>query len=132
MKKLELVRSYLEDRTIGMIELDETFISTLERPWLRNKVNISCIPEGSYIVKRDNTGRFQWFAVQDVEGRTNIEFHGGVVPEHSEGCILVGIDHDKYWNLYDIDERGLNKLLDHVGDEDFMLTIRAFDVNKDG
>jgi hypothetical protein len=132
MKKLELVRSYLEDRTIGMIELDETFISTLERPWLRNKVNISCIPEGSYIVKRDKTGRFQWFAVQDVEGRTNIEFHGGLFPKHSKGCILVGIDHDKYWNLYDIDERGLNKLLDYVGEEDFMLTIRAFDVNKDG
>ena len=68
---------------------DGTEFDTLERPWINNATSISCIPSGIYKFKRDTHGRFQWFRLLDVPGRTNIEFHLGTKPEHSEGCILM-------------------------------------------
>jgi hypothetical protein len=129
MKKFTLARSYLQKKTVGVLTHSEGFIlSTLERPWLDNKVDDSCIPEDTYIVKRDKAGRHQWYSVQDVEGRTFIEFHGGVFVHHSNGCILVGESSDGGGDLKG-SKNALCLLLDFVGDEDFMLTIRA--ANKD-
>ena len=80
----------LSDRTTGKVVLpDGTEYPTLERPWLNNHVGISCIKAGHYKFKRDTHGRFQWFRVLDVEGRTVIEMHLGTKPKHSEGCILM-------------------------------------------
>ena len=79
-----------KDRTLGHVNLpDGTLISTLERPWLDNQRSISCIPAGIYKFKLDTHGRFQWFRLLDVPGRSNIEIHLGSKPEHSEGCILM-------------------------------------------
>ena len=81
------------DRTNGTLTLpDGQEFDTLERPWLNNQTSISCIPAGHYKFTRDTHGRFQWFRVLDVPGRTNIEFHTGSKPEHSEGCILVSME----------------------------------------
>jgi hypothetical protein len=81
------------DRTNGILTLpDGSQYPTLERPWLDNQPNISCIPAGFYKFIRDTHGRFQWFRVLDVPGRTHIEFHEGTKPSHSEGCILVSHD----------------------------------------
>lgn len=80
----------LSDRTDGIVTLpDGTEYLSIERPWLNNQVSVSCIPSGHYKFKRDTHGRFQWFEVLDVEGRTNIEMHLGTKPSHSEGCILL-------------------------------------------
>ena len=81
------------DRTNGTLTLpDGQEFDTLERPWLNNQTSISCIPAGNYKFTRDTHGRFQWFRVLDVPDRTNIEFHTGSKPEHSEGCILVSME----------------------------------------
>ena len=67
------------------------FALTLERQWLDNKTNVSCIPEGEYRCKRVNSPRFgNAFEVTDVEGRTHILFHKGNLDDDSHGCILVG------------------------------------------
>lgn len=93
----KLKRNYLSDRTVGVLTLpDGTELETLEPPWRDNKVNVSCIPEGHYKFCRDKHGRFQWWRILDVEGRTAIEFHEGSKPEHTQGCILLsreGLDH---------------------------------------
>lgn len=123
-----LIRSYLKDRTVGWIK-EEPSVVTLERPWLDNAVDISCIPEGTYKVTRDTTGRFQYYRVQDVEGRTAIEFHGGVVPTHSNGCILVGSFHDTKFNLKGSDQ-ALQLLLSKYPDG-FTLTIRSYSISLD-
>ena len=82
-----------KDRTVGVLTLpDGQEHPTLERPWLDNQPNISCIPAGHYKFTRDTHGRFQWFRVLDVPNRTDIEFHTGTKPEHSEGCILVPME----------------------------------------
>jgi hypothetical protein len=92
MKAFELTRVYQTDRTTGVLRGPNGYKGlTLERPWKDNKVSVSCIPEGTYEVHRDRVGRFTWFAVQNVKGRSNIEFHLGTLPEHSEGCILMSL-----------------------------------------
>lgn len=114
MKQLTLYRKYKEDRTDGFIHLPESdTLTTLERPDLNNQKNISCIPEGTYIVRRDRHGRFKWFSVQDVPNRKFIELHEGSKPEHSEGCILMSV-------------ADLNRLLLWCGDDSFLLTIEEF------
>jgi hypothetical protein len=92
MNKYTLTRTYLKDRTTGVLTCPSgKTLRTLERPWLNNRVSVSCIPEGTYKVHRDRLGKFTWFRVADVAGRTNIELHVGSIPAHSEGCILLSL-----------------------------------------
>ena len=115
MKRLTLDRRYSKNKTLGFI--DNPFggtINTLEPPWLDNQKNISCIPEGDYIVRRDRHGRFKWFTVQDVPNRTYIEFHEGEKPEHSKGCILMSFE-------------DLKTLKAWTGEDSFLLTIKEFE-----
>ena len=67
-------------------------IFTVERPWMGNKPNISCIPIGVYHIKKDDfRGLYENYAVLDVPGRTAIEIHRGNVPTEFKGCIGVGM-----------------------------------------
>ena len=67
------------------------FVLTIERPWLDNRSNISCIPEGNYSCKRVNSPKFgDTFEVTDVSGRTHILFHKGNISDDSHGCIIIG------------------------------------------
>ncbi|MGM5482318.1 MAG: DUF5675 family protein [Nanobdellota archaeon] len=72
---------------------------TIELPWKDNQVNISCIPQGIYTVKKYNSPKYgKCFLVQEVPGRTYILFHYGNwagdrskgYRSNSLGCILVG------------------------------------------
>ena len=128
MRIIDLARNYLSNKTVGVLLGDNIDFKTLERPWLDNAVNVSCIPEGVYHVKRDKTGRHKFYAVQGVEGRTNIEFHEGNIVEHSAGCILVGMSFDEKYNLVSSSD-AMALMLDIIGDDDFILNIRA--ANKD-
>lgn len=75
---------------------------TLERPWLDNRTNISCIPAGVYKVEPRWSPRYgNHFIVNDTYPRENILFHignyvGSKNPKtgksDSTGCILVGTD----------------------------------------
>ena len=104
------------DRTNGILTLpDGQEFDTLERPWKDNQPNVSCIPADHYIFMRDTHGRFQWFRILEVLGRTNIEFHEGKEPWHSEGCILVS-------------KECLNAMLWFFGDENIKYVLEIRDV----
>lgn len=119
-----LYRKYLEDKTIGKLVFPNgESVYTLERPWLDNKVSVSCIPEGQYLVKRDKTGRFQWYAVQDVPGRTHIEIHPANKVEQLEGCIALGM-YFANGNFLARSKEACQKLLDFHGDDSFILVIQ--------
>lgn len=101
---------------------------TLELPWRNNKSNVSCIPEGTYHVRRyASPSKGQVFLLEDVPGRSYIEIHAGNFYTDIEGCILVGDD------LSDINADGfqdvlnsrktLFKLLEIMPDE-FEITIQ--------
>jgi len=93
MKKLILKRiAENEDGTFGvLIDGNTPFALTLERNWLDNKPNESCIPAGKYVCKRIISPRFgETFEVTNVPGRSHILFHTGNLEDHSKGCILIG------------------------------------------
>ena len=94
---LILVRtSYLALGVTGMI-LDhegKPICLSLERPWLDNKINYSCVPQGQYRMKKDirHLGRedeCRVWELQDVPGRSQIQLHIGNRVSESLGCPLV-------------------------------------------
>jgi hypothetical protein len=103
----------------------------LERPWLNNQSNISCIPDGDYIVKflkRSSSGRYRdvWW-VQDVKGRFGILIHKGNVVSHTKGCLIIGsrvgyLRKQKAVLASGVALVRFNRLM---GKEDFMLNIRS-------
>lgn len=92
MKYITLIRvSYHHDGTFGVL-LDENvpFALTVEREWLNNVRDISCIPVGKYICRRVRSPKFgDTFEVTDVPDRTHILFHWGNIEDDTEGCIVV-------------------------------------------
>jgi hypothetical protein len=90
---ITLKRIAMNDRGAfgALLEGDIPFALTVERPWLGNGKDISCIPEGGYLCRRVVSPRFgDTFEVADVPGRSHILFHRGNTMEDSRGCILVG------------------------------------------
>jgi hypothetical protein len=61
---------------------------TIERPWLQNKVDVSCIPAATYTIKPINSPHFGLtYEVCDVAGRTHILIHKANRPSELRGCI---------------------------------------------
>lgn len=90
--------AYLETGTIGRLTHEGKTYFTVERPWLNNKPNISCIPEGFYTVERHQSGKFNdpevyigdsW-EIQQVPDRTYILFHVANTASDVLGCIGLG------------------------------------------
>lgn len=89
--------------TFGTLELpSSTKLFTVERPWLQNRNNVSCIPTGVYIlrkrrssvVEKSSGGEFlEGWEITDVLGRTYIMFHPANWPNNVKGCVGVGMDY---------------------------------------
>ena len=94
--KLELVRvKERHDATLGVLCIDDyPRMVTLEKPWLGNQKDISCIPIGKYNISRHDSPKFgETFLVERVKERSNILFHKGNIPFDTKGCILVGMEY---------------------------------------
>jgi hypothetical protein len=93
--KLELVRvKERHDATLGVLCIDDyPRLVTLEKPWLGNQKDISCIPTGRYQLTRYYSSKFgETFLVERVPKRSHILFHKGNIPADTRGCILVGME----------------------------------------
>jgi len=90
--KVELVRFYTPTATWGNLVVNgKPICLTLERPWLGNKKDISCIPEGVYQCERIISPKYKSvYQVKEVEGRTEILMHTGNLVKNTKGCILFG------------------------------------------
>lgn len=133
MKAATLIRSFLPDRTVGklIVHHDDLTLMSLELPDKSNRVNISCIPCGNYLCKRDLTGKHQFYKIMDVPGRADIEIHIANKPEDLLGCTGLGLSFDSKYNLVD-SKKACNALLDSMSNEDFMLCIRDYNSFYDG
>jgi len=122
---IHLISTSYPTHTEGSIYLPNgKTIYTLERPWLNNQTNISCIPGGVvYVVQRDHTGRHQWFSVLDVEGRTFIEMHEANRVEQLLGCIApcMSISEGVAHNC----GNALSELVKLYGEASFALNVHA-------
>lgn len=89
-KILRIERS--ADGVFGVLTLNNQAVClTLERPWLDNRQNVSCIPPDIYQCKRVDSPKFkETFEVLNVPGRSDILFHIGNTIDDSLGCILPG------------------------------------------
>ena len=73
----------------------------VERPWLNNKSNISCIPDGIYRVEEQRVGRYynaykrRWrhacvYVIVGVDGgRYGILFHAASSQRGVKGCLAI-------------------------------------------
>ena len=76
---------------------------SLERGWLNNERNISCVPKGTYTVIYEYSPRFNCYLweLKGVEGRSECKFHSANYWHQLNGCISLGssiadIDNDGY------------------------------------
>lgn len=90
---LEIVRfANFNNRTVGRATLSNHSWWTIERPWLDNRPNVSCIPVGEYEMVRVDSPKFgpDTWEVADVPGRSHILFHVANYAHDIEGCIGLG------------------------------------------
>jgi len=91
---IEICREYQDNKaTLGTLRIGGTeFCKTLELPWKANAENVSCIPEGSYVVKRINSPHFgNVWNITEINGRTNVLIHKGNWMKDTHGCVLLGL-----------------------------------------
>jgi hypothetical protein len=106
--KLKLVRKiFLEDRVISNLYIDGVlYCQVLEDTdrGLDSKMSLdeikklkiwgkTCIPYGTYEVIISFSNKFQKMLplLVNVPGYLGIRIHSGVLPEHTEGCLLPGV-----------------------------------------
>ena len=120
---MEITRQYLEKCTIGRITHDNSFICySLERPWLNNEKNISCVPAGVYDLQRYDSARFKdcfsltcfnlGVGLTENFQRTYILIHAANRVSDLHGCIAPGLGISGYldeWVTVD-SRKALDKL----------------------
>lgn len=80
--------------TLGELKFCGTLFYIIERPWLDNAPNISCIPCGIYravYLAQTASGRFRnvhW--LRGVPNRSGVLQHQGNLARHSLGCLIIG------------------------------------------
>lgn len=127
-----LHRKYKTDCTLGTVIMPSgTVLKSIERPWLDNKTNVSCYPEGIYLCKwidRSASGKYKrcWH-VQDVEGRTGILWHAANLARQLQGCTAPGLRHGNLYGLPAVlsSGAGLNKMRSEIGGKDFLLVVTS-------
>jgi hypothetical protein len=124
-----LSREYRMNCVLGTMSIDDLNIKTIERPWLNNEPNRSCIPEGTYqcdFMECSGSGKYRrvWH-VQNVPSRTAILFHAGNLVEDSLGCILVGLSHGYLSGAEAVlnSRKALEKMRRHIGENSFTLIV---------
>ena len=116
--------------TIGKLYLDDELLcNTVERPWLDNKRNLSCIPPGEYKLKPVVSPKFgETFEVCDVENRSHILIHKGNFVHDSLGCIMPCSD----IGVLGVEIAGISsgtaydQLMIMLGDKEHTLTIERY------
>ena len=97
MKIVQITRfAYSPNGTFGHLTLPSgKILATVERPWIDNEKNISCIPVGGYKCEPSfyYRGNYEAFEVMGVQDRSRILFHIGNFVRNSNGCILVNSKH---------------------------------------
>lgn len=111
----------------------ELILFTVERPWIDNKPFVSCIPLGTYTVKkRDGSNADlkypEAWEVLGVEGRSGILFHIANRPCEVYGCIApnkaLRLDADSVKGYHSgIAIAHMDTFLSSAGVSEFILTI---------
>lgn len=88
--ELELIRTYFPNGTNGeLFYKGERLCFTIELPWLNNKSQVSCIPEGRYELQKRYSDHLEWhLQLKDVTDRSLILIHpANDAVKELRGCI---------------------------------------------
>ena len=124
-----LVRNYFPTHVFGWLIIGGETFRTLERPWLDNQRNVSCIPTGDYnsnYLHKSGSGKYRkvWH-VQPVNNRSGILIHNGNLVNHTRGCLLLGNKIGKLAGQPAVlqSRQAMRRLLDLVGPNPFELEV---------
>jgi len=134
----------LDCGTIGSLKLTSSNgnvlrMATIELPWLDNRRDVSCIPEGIYLCEYKVSPLLgEAYCVRDVIGRSDILIHVGNfagnvragLRSDVKGCILVGSDIGEIGKQVCVvnSKRAMESLLAFTGKRDILLTIKREEV----
>ena len=145
MKTVKLFRTETgKQGTFGFFKLPcDLQLNTGEPPWKNNRPNVSCIPEGRYIVRRYASSRFGYvYRLCDTmtAPRAAILIHTGNLAgdiemgllSHTHGCILPGLYMGAYKNQKAVlgSRAALNKFIDAMGNNEFNLVVENLFGNR--
>ena len=97
-----LTRTYNDQLTLGTIKVFDkqghlTYeCKSIELPWINNRSNVSCIPEGTYPwekVAYSSAFNYQHIHIKDVPGRSGIKIHVANYVSQLRGCVAPGLTH---------------------------------------
>lgn len=93
------------DGVFGRLTGSDLSLATCEDDWEHNRPSISCIPDGTYALRRTMYYKhgYETFEVAGVPGRSRILIHPGNTEEDTAGCILVGLRVGRLWVAKDED-----------------------------
>ena len=93
LKTITLERfCYHPEGTLGVIRVDGELFYSVEKPWLDNAPNVSCVPEGTYKTSWRDSPKFgETWHIKDVPDRTYILIHAANYPTDVHGCIGLGM-----------------------------------------
>jgi hypothetical protein len=106
-------------QTIGELRVFEEGIEifsckTLELPWRENRREVSCIPEGEYVLKHRQSKKYgKHLHIKHVPGRSYILIHSANYFHQLLGCIAVG---RKFMYLDNDDQIDVNASRDTLRD----------------
>lgn len=83
---------YVPACTLGLVEVGDVRVWTLERPWLDNEPG-SCVPCGRYRLVLEPSPAFHrdLWELKDVLGRAECKFHPANLAKELKGCIAPGL-----------------------------------------
>jgi len=81
--------------TLGRLDIAGAVFYIIERPWLDNRANVSCIPPGTYrltFLPRSASGKYRRvYWVRNVPNRVGCLIHNGNKASQSRGCLIIGM-----------------------------------------
>lgn len=127
MKRCSLLRLDYKtgNGTFGVLLIEgRLFCYTLERPFLYNIRNLSCIPLGDYNCNYHIGSSKSGYVLSSVPGRSGIMIHPGNTIADTEGCILLGQELDRF-SLVD-SRKAVNEFEEVLKKKPFELAIKEY------
>lgn len=129
---------YTPAGTFGTLTADEKTFCTIERPWLNNEPQVSCVPEGLYRLEwhgtttsvPDTFNSHTWYLVGGTVGfsqghRTRCAVHIANTMKDVKGCVGVALGLGFSGSIWQVNKSrlGMQLLLDEIGAVDHEVLI---------
>lgn len=129
LRKLTLERHETGPQgTFGRLAIPGRVLYTLEREWLDNKPNVSCVPAGTYRCVYSYSPRFglRLYLLDQVPGRSGIRIHPANLARQLNGCIALGerLGHMDRVKAVLLSVPAVRSLESYMGREPFLLEIK--------